>query len=335
MEGATFYGNDEVLDDAFHRALKLNYGDVISGNQIWPVFGRFATRTYGSGSDSYPWTWGFWVDVQNKYAGLRVMFAGQYHYGWARFDMQLGNQYGVQNLITLKDYAYNSQPNQQILAGQMPSCTDNYEPNNSKQQATQIQSNQEYQALINTTLDVDWFKFDVLASEPNIRIRLFNLPKNYNLFLYNPAGTKIGFSKHTGTHPDTIVANGLLAGTYSVKVRNKAGQFDPSNCYSLKVESSNSPWKLSSLKDDNSEAQFDLFPNPASNQLAIQCDDENIQSADVTIYNLLGDQLRIIKNLSLQNSQSTIDVSELPPGGYLIRIYFEVGVEVKKFIVTR
>ena len=55
---------------------------------------------------------GQWFNAVNGYLGLKLISGGNTYYGWARL-----NTSGVGS-FTIKDYAYNSIPNQPILAGQ-------------------------------------------------------------------------------------------------------------------------------------------------------------------------------------------------------------------------
>ncbi len=56
---------------------------------------------------------GPWIGATDLYLGLKLIINSNTHYGWARFSF-----YSPANSYTFKDYAYNSIPNQQILAGQ-------------------------------------------------------------------------------------------------------------------------------------------------------------------------------------------------------------------------
>lgn len=62
---------------------------------------------YGSG--------GNWMNVNDRYLGLKFVIGGAFHYGWARFDVKSGN-----GTITAKltGYAYETIPNKPIIAGQ-------------------------------------------------------------------------------------------------------------------------------------------------------------------------------------------------------------------------
>jgi len=71
-----------------------------------------------------------------------------------------------------------------------------------------------------------------------------------------------------------------------------------------------------------------LYPNPTSTMLNIQTYQMEVRGVEV--YDLAGKRV----NVSLLNSQS-IDVSQLPSGLYSVRLKFEEGIAVKKFVVQR
>jgi hypothetical protein len=54
---------------------------------------------------------GSWLNVNNRYLGLKFKIEGQVHYGWARLTTQGGS-------VTLTGYAYETIPNKAIKAGQ-------------------------------------------------------------------------------------------------------------------------------------------------------------------------------------------------------------------------
>ncbi len=57
-------------------------------------------------------TGGQWANAVDGYLGLKLILGGNTYYGWARLNTSLANSF------TIKDYAYNSIPDQPILAGQ-------------------------------------------------------------------------------------------------------------------------------------------------------------------------------------------------------------------------
>lgn len=80
-------------------------------------------------------------------------------------------------------------------------------------------------------------------------------------------------------------------------------------------------------KEVESSIKVDIYPNPARDLL-------NISSSntikDIEIYNIIGQKL-IEKNI--QSPNSSIDISKLSKGNYIIKVNTEKGIVNKKFII--
>ncbi len=96
-----------------NEALALNPNVPIQDGPNWieggygMILGAYY-NSYGSIYNSGPW-----LGVYDKYLGLCVKVSGEAYFGWARLDV--GN---IAQSFTIKDYAYEDVPNEQILAGQ-------------------------------------------------------------------------------------------------------------------------------------------------------------------------------------------------------------------------
>ncbi len=64
---------------------------------------------------SYPPASGPWLNVYGKYLGLKIQVGADFYYGWIKLALAI-----AQNTVSINimEYAYNSTPNQPILAGQ-------------------------------------------------------------------------------------------------------------------------------------------------------------------------------------------------------------------------
>jgi hypothetical protein len=60
-------------------------------------------------------TYGSWPTVEYAYVGLKILIDGQIHYGWARVKFPYPGGTGFPSIA---GYAYESTPNQPIIAGQ-------------------------------------------------------------------------------------------------------------------------------------------------------------------------------------------------------------------------
>ncbi len=113
-------------------------------------------------------------------------------------------------------------------------CPDIQEPNNTQATAGNIAVATNYNALIATNTDNDYYKFTVAAGT-NITVSLTTLPFDYDMQLLNSVGTVVGSSANGGTTSETITFNNAAAGTYTVRVFGYNGAFSATICYTLRV----------------------------------------------------------------------------------------------------
>jgi len=85
-------------------------------------------------------------------------------------------------------------------------------------------------------------------------------------------------------------------------------------------------WKLTSsttgISNVSYNDMFDMYPNPATNELTII---NKIPVSKMDIYDLSG-------KLQFTTTSSVINISDLVPGIYFIKIYSEKGISTQKFI---
>jgi hypothetical protein len=97
-----------VVRTAWQRASAMQPGDVIGPQDSF--------------STSFPFmvvsgqlcSCGNWINVKNRYLGVKFKIKGQYHYGWARLNV---NVYKEVITATLSGYAYETIANKAIVAG--------------------------------------------------------------------------------------------------------------------------------------------------------------------------------------------------------------------------
>lgn len=114
-----------------------------------------------------------------------------------------------------------------------PTTKDPYEPNDTRATAYTITKGTIYNAYIGTTTDIDYFKF-TQSSTGYVNISLTNLPKDYDLYLYNSSGTLVAKSEKGSTTSEAIRYS-AKAGTYYVKVIGYNRAYSTSVAYALKV----------------------------------------------------------------------------------------------------
>lgn len=109
--------NNAFVTSTLNTVKKLVIGDTISSSQAWhdTTFQYLKQWEYQYGIPPIITDIGEWDSVVNGYTGLQLIQAGQTYYGWVRMDVTVSFSSAS---MTIKDYAYNSTPNQSILAGQ-------------------------------------------------------------------------------------------------------------------------------------------------------------------------------------------------------------------------
>jgi hypothetical protein len=96
-----------------YNAAKLETNETINSQNVWDdlVTSPLYLRFYGPGC--FPI--GIWKNNVDNYAGLRIpASAGNWYYGWAKLSVNLDGG----ESFTIKEYAFNSKPNEAVLAGQ-------------------------------------------------------------------------------------------------------------------------------------------------------------------------------------------------------------------------
>ena len=130
-------------------------------------------------------------------------------------------------------------------AGGTAGCpTDSYEANETLSAGKLIGVNVNNSAYVCPATDVDWYQFTSSTTNNNLKISLTTLPADYELQLYNAAGTLLYSSTAGGTTSETITYNAAPAATYFVKVYGYNGATSNTTAYTLRVATQASAWLL-------------------------------------------------------------------------------------------
>jgi hypothetical protein len=219
-----------------------------------------------------------------------------------------------------------------------PTCTDVYEPNNSKGVAKPISTGVTINAKIGTATDKDFFSFTNSASQPNISVSLSSMPVDYDIDLFQPNGTKVSSSQNAGTEDELMVYNTSTVGTYKVRVYSGGGEFNNSDCYDLLVQIGNSPFRTTGLANNEkiSGAVTNIFPNPSKGNMTIQYNSSANSSVQMLAYDLMG---RIIFNQESYATEGTnsfsVNIHDLAPGVYVFEIKNGTDVSRMKFSIEK
>jgi len=109
---AKMAGRNAVVYNTFGAAA------LKSGTRVGPKspFHEGAKVMAGLTSRGTSWSpFGSWLNVKNRYLGLRFKISGEPHYGWARLNVNV--QFPLSITATLTGYAYETIPKKPIIAG--------------------------------------------------------------------------------------------------------------------------------------------------------------------------------------------------------------------------
>ena len=210
----------------------------------------------------------------------------------------------------------------------------NYEPNNSFDTAYPIDCNITYSAGIDSRVDVDYYKFTI-TKVSNIIITLQNLPKNYDLVLYDSDKNYIASSTRKGKLDEFIVLDNLEAGTYYVYVYGYKNAYKDKKCYDLTVynktpdKNINNVDLYSDLSNEKNKNSIVIYPNPVTDIVNIKGIASDLQkSTTVTIHDRNGN---VVKTLQINIEETiSINVSDLPSNHYFLQIQSKIYRFIKK-----
>jgi hypothetical protein len=117
--------NNAIMASASNLALALDAdsGTIIGPDSLWATTSEILLE--GAAISSCTLVTGhagYWLNVSDKYLGLKFNAGNKTYYGWARlsssYSVSSASHLIVGGQLIIKDFAYNSVPDQLILAGQ-------------------------------------------------------------------------------------------------------------------------------------------------------------------------------------------------------------------------
>jgi hypothetical protein len=187
-------------------------------------------------------------------------------------------------------------------------CSTAFEPNETQATAAAISTGVANSAAITTTNDIDYFKITTTGTTNNTFSLVGPSGVDYDMTVYNSAGTQIG-SSTSATATETVSLSNQAAGTYYVKIYGYNGA-NSATCYTITVTANtvtgcSSTYDVSTNGTAGGAAQIPLNTNVTG---LIS------PSADIDYY----------KFIITTGGTATITLTTLP-GDYDIRLYSSDG----------
>ncbi|MBC6698265.1 N-acetylmuramoyl-L-alanine amidase [Hymenobacter puniceus] len=226
--------------------------------------------------------------------------------------------------------------------GGTASCpTDSYEANETLAAGKSVGVNVNNTAYVCPATDVDWYQFTSSSTNNNLKITLSTLPADYELQLYNAAGTLLYSSTSAGTTAESIVYNGAPAATYYVKVYGYNGATSNTTAYTLRVSTQSTAWLAPTAPTVASRQGGSVKPlasitNPVENGGSAWLSVTNYDGpADVQLRNTQGQPVGAPFRTKLAASQPVRYAlpTSLQPGVYLVTVQLGAHAEYLRLLV--
>ena len=222
------------------------------------------------------------------------------------------------------------------------SCTDVYEPNESRTGAKTIPLSSNVSARISTSTDKDYLKFVNTTAARNVRVSITNLPADLDLKLYR-SSTLVGTSQNGGTTSESLIYNNTLAATtYTAYVYGYNGAFNATSCYTIRAEISGTSFvrqsaeELEIMNEELSNEPLQVYPNPTSGVLNIRLQPEGDINQTIEVYNQLGQKVDSYElSFSKEMPAVVLQLNDLTDGIYFVRVYDGNTVQTRKVMLRK
>jgi hypothetical protein len=221
-------------------------------------------------------------------------------------------------------------------------CTDAYEPNESRTGAKTIPLSSNVSARISSATDKDYLKFVNTTAARNVRVSVTNLPADYDLKLYR-SSTLVGTSQNSGTSNESLIYNNTQAATtYTAYVYGYNGAFNTTSCYTIRAEISGTSFvrqsaeELEIMNEELSNEPLQVYPNPSNGLLNIRLQPEGDINQTVEVYNQLGQKVESFE-LSFTKEMPAVELqlNDLNDGIYFVRVYDGNTVQTRKVMLRK
>jgi hypothetical protein len=258
-------------------------------------------------------------DFPSRFQRREFTFSNSVAYNYYRLNMN-NNSGTMLQLAEWEIYGTNSSA---YAAAQFttPSgtCASSYDQavNDSFAAAVTVPFNTNITGLISPANDQDYYRFSITTGG-TITVTLQTLPGDYDIVLYNGSQAQVAISENGSTSNETINYT-AAAGTYYLRIYGWNGANSSTQCYTLRVgtgtASAASIADLELATQEESKDEY-VYPNPVRDLL------------NVNVYALKGEsrvlvfdgQGQVVIHKRVDADHAQVDVSDLPPGFYLVKV---------------
>lgn len=315
---------------------------------------RISWRTMTSGilrqSNS---SYGQWTDPTDRFLAIRFSLNGNWHYGWVRLSVNIGTNVS----FTIRDYAYNSLPNQSILAGEK-SCT--AAPGVSMTAGGPLSFCDGGRVQLNAVSDsaylLQWYKDGLILSGFDSTVYQATISGSYRVKAENSCGSTYSKADSVSVFTvdvslsvsgNTLRANatdaafkwmdcatrqlipGATAQTYApadnrlyAVIVSQNGCSDTSSCYAVNT---------TGIRDNALTSSLSVYPNPATHQLSIELG-QTSKEVRVTITDATGKVT--YDHLASDTQQIDVRTDHFRSGMYVVRIQTGNHTAVRSVVVS-
>lgn len=236
-----------------------------------------------------------------------------------------------------------------------PACADLFEPNNSIMETKSINANTTYTATIGSATDEDWYRFRTWAPWRYVKVSIWGMAADYDLYLYDVNGVLLASSTVSGNTAEAVIYNnGPDDFNYRLKVVSKSGGFNADVCYSIRLQASSGAWPLNSppyasTKNKSIGApmeevarvevplagtEISTYPNPVLQTMRINYPTAKAGDLELRVVDMTGRQVLVkrVTAISGQN-QFQLNVNGLTPGSYMLQMRRDGELTTRKFLV--
>lgn len=216
-------------------------------------------------------------------------------------------------------------------------CTNAYEPNETQSAAATLTSGTAVSAAIAAAGDVDYYKITTSTTTNNVFTLSLPSGVDFDLTIYNSAGTQIGSSAGTTT-TETVTLNGQAAGTYYAKVYGYNNAFS-ATCYTFTATATAVTNCSTAYEPNNSASAAASIPLSTTISAAISSSTDqdyyavNVSTAGTHVFSLAGPS-GVDYDLYIYNSAGTtlgsgtgstatesVTLNSLAAGTYTVRVF--------------